>query len=226
MIEIDIISLLPEIIEPVFEFGVVGRAHQAKEGFNVTFWNPRDYTSDVHKTVDARPYGGGPGMVMLYEPLKAALDHIEQERNSRGFRIFMSPQGEKLTQQRVQKLSREYKHLVILCGRYEGVDQRLIDSEIDLEISLGDYIISGGELAAAILVDAIARLLPGTLGNSASHIEDSFTEENLFDHPHYTRPEEINGLRVPEVLISGNHKLINEWRKEQSELRRRKVNNA
>lgn len=213
---IDVISLLPEIIAPTCEYGVVGRARQKDELYEVHYWNPRDYVTHQYRSVDERPYGGGPGMVMMYEPLKRVLDHISATRSSRGLRIFMSPQGEVLRQKRVQQLA-EVEHLVILCGRYEGVDQRLIDTEIDLELSIGEYVISGGELAAAILIDSIVRLLPGALGNEASHIEDSFTEENVYDHPHYTRPVEINGLRVPEVLLSGNHKKIAQWRAEEAE---------
>ncbi len=222
---IDVIGLIPDLVTPVLTDGVVSRAH--KSGiFELRFWNPREYTADRHHTVDSRPYGGGPGMVMLYEPLKKTLDAIVDFRGSRGFRIYMSPQGDLLEQPFVRKLS-ELKHIVILCGRYEGVDQRLIDSEIDLELSIGNYVLSGGELAAAVVIDSIVRLLPGAISNESSHICDSFTEGDLLDHPHYARPREINGLRVPEVLFSGDHQKIAEWRKsvanKRTELRRERL---
>lgn len=211
---IDVIALIPEIIAPIIKDGVVSRAHD-KSLFELKFWNPRDYSTDNHHTVDARPFGGGPGMVMMYEPIKKALEAIAEFRGSSGFRIYMSPQGEVLKQVRARALT-EKKHIVILCGRYEGVDQRIIDHEIDLELSIGDYVLSGGELAAAVVIDSIVRLLPDAISNEASHLNDSFSEGDLLDHPHYTRPREINGLMVPEVLFSGDHKKIDQWRREQS----------
>ena len=214
---IDVIALIPELIAPLIEDGVVSRAHE-KSLFELRFWSPRDHSTDKHHTVDARPFGGGPGMVMMYEPLKKTFDEIEAYRQSRGLRIYMSPQGEVLKQARVRSLSEE-AHLVILCGRYEGVDQRIIDSEIDFELSIGDYVLSGGEIAAAVVIDSIVRLLPEAISNEASHLNDSFSEGDLLDHPHYTRPREINGLAVPEVLFSGDHRKIEAWRKEQSHLR-------
>ncbi len=207
---IDIISLLPEIIEPTLEYGVVGRAYQ-NDLFKIKFWNPRSYTTDRHHTVDARPFGGGPGMVMMYEPLKATLDDITAFRGSRGKRIFLSPQGETLSQAFLREHV-EAEHLVILCGRYEGVDQRIIDTEIDMELSIGDYVLSGGELAASVVLDGLVRLIPGALSNHESHENDSFSVEGLLDHPHYTRPRVINNLAVPEVLFSGDHKKIAAWR--------------
>lgn len=206
---IDVVTLLPELIQPVVSVGVTGRAHM-NGLFSLTTWNPRDYVFDTHKTVDDRPFGGGPGMVMKYAPLKACLDDIREKRESRGLRIYLSPQGRVLTQQRVRELS-QMQHLVLLCGRYEGVDERLIETEIDEEISIGDYVLSGGELGAAVIIDAIARLIPGALNDALSAVEDSFTN-HLLDHPHYTRPEEVNGLCVPAVLLSGDHAKIKKWR--------------
>lgn len=211
---IDVIALIPEIIRPIIEDGVVSRAHEAGL-FELKFWNPRDFSIDRHHTVDARPYGGGPGMVMMYEPLKKSFDAIEDYRGSRGFRIYMSPQGEVLKQARVRALA-EVSHIVILCGRYEGVDQRIIDTEIDLELSVGDYVLSGGELAAGIVIDSIVRILPDAISNEESHLNDSFSEGEQLDHPHYTRPREINGLEVPAVLFSGNHADIQKWRQDMS----------
>ncbi|UNM95118.1 tRNA (guanosine(37)-N1)-methyltransferase TrmD [Ignatzschineria rhizosphaerae] len=213
-IVIDVIALIPEIILPIIEDGVVSRAHD-RSLFELRFWNPRDYSLDNHHTVDARPFGGGPGMVMMYEPLKKAFDAIEAFRGSRGYRIYMSPQGGLFRQSMARSLVEE-THLVILCGRYEGVDQRIIDHEIDLELSIGDYVLSGGELAAAVVIDAIVRLIPDAMSNEASHLNDSFSEGDLLDHPHYTRPREINGLKVPEVLFSGDHQKIAMWRQEQA----------
>lgn len=214
---IDVIALIPAIIKPIIEDGVVSRAHDS-DLFELRFWSPRDFSLDRHHTVDARPYGGGPGMVMMYEPLKKCFDAIEMHRGSRGFRIYMSPQGEVLKQSKVRSLSEE-DHIVILCGRYEGVDQRIIDTEIDFELSIGDYVLSGGELAAAVLIDSIVRILPDAISNEASHLNDSFSVGNQLDHPHYTRPREINGLKVPEVLFSGDHASIQKWRDEMSALK-------
>ncbi|ELV07325.1 tRNA (guanine-N(1)-)-methyltransferase [Wohlfahrtiimonas chitiniclastica SH04] len=209
----DVITLFPELIEGYCELGVVGRAHQ-KGSIETRCWNPRQYTTDIHHTVDDRPYGGGPGMVMKYQPLKDAFDEIKETRAARGFRIYLSPRGRLLDQQLVQTLS-EQSHIVLLCGRYEGVDERIIDSEIDLELSIGDYVLSGGELAANVVIDSVARLLPDVLSNHESFEQDSFSN-GLLDCPHYTRPEEINGMRVPDVLLSGNHKNIAKWRTERS----------
>ncbi len=211
---IDVIALIPEIIQPIIEDGIVSRAYQ-KSLFELRFWNPRSYTLDRHHTVDARPFGGGPGMVMMYEPLKKTFDAIEADRGSRGLRIYMSPQGALLKQAKVRELVK-IPHLVLLCGRYEGIDQRIIDTEIDYELSIGDYILSGGELAAAVVIDAVVRLLPNVMSNEASHQNDSFSDGDLLDHPHYTRPRVINGLQVPDVLFSGDHAKIEAWRREES----------
>ncbi len=209
----DVITLFPEIIENYCELGVVGRAHQ-KGSIKTQCWNPRKYTTDIHHTVDDRPYGGGPGMVMKYQPLKDAFDDITQMRENRGYRIYLSPRGKVLDQSIVRELQIQ-SHIVLLCGRYEGVDERIIDSEIDLELSVGDYVLSGGELAANIVIDSVSRLLPDVLSNHESFEQDSFSD-GLLDCPHYTRPEEINGMRVPDVLLSGNHKKIAEWRQQKS----------
>ena len=221
---IDVVALIPEIIEPIIKDGVVSRAYD-KGLFELKFWNPRDYSTDRHHTVDARPFGGGPGMVMMYEPLKKVFDAIDDFRGQRGFRIYVSPQGEVLKQERVRKLS-ELTHIVILCGRYEGVDQRIIDHEIDLELSIGDYVLSGGELAAAVIIDSVVRVLPDAISNEESHLNDSFSDGDLLDHPHYTRPREIDGHVVPEVLFSGDHKKIQLWRESKAKeatLQRNKV---
>ena len=209
----DVITLFPEIIENYCELGVVGRAHQ-KGSIETQCWNPRKYTIDIHHTVDDRPYGGGPGMVMKYQPLKDAFDEITQVRGNRGYRIYLSPRGKVLDQSIVRELQAQ-SHIVLLCGRYEGVDERIIEGEIDLELSVGDYVLSGGELAANIVIDSVSRLLPDVLSNHESFEQDSFSD-GLLDCPHYTRPEEINGMRVPDVLLSGNHKKIAEWRKQKS----------
>lgn len=209
----DVITLFPEIINNYCELGVVGRAHQ-NGSIETTCWNPRKYTNDVHHTVDDRPYGGGPGMLMKYQPLKDAFDEITKTRASRGYRIYLSPRGQLLNQTVVAEL-KEQSHIILLCGRYEGVDERIVESEIDLELSVGDYVLSGGELAANIVIDSVSRLLPNVLSNQESFEQDSFSN-GLLDCPHYTRPEEINGMRVPDVLLSGNHKKIAEWRAQKS----------
>ena len=170
MLQIDIITLLPEILTPILEVGVVGRAYR-KGLFQAQLWNPRDYVYDIHKTVDDRPYGGGPGMIMKYAPLKSCFDDIQKTRNTRGKRIYLSPQGRVLTQKLLQEFA-QIDHLILLAGRYEGVDERLIEDEIDEEISIGDYVISGGELACAVMIDGIARLLPDVLGDSLSAQQD------------------------------------------------------
>ena len=181
------------------------------------FWNPRDFTTDNHKTVDDRPYGGGPGMVMLAEPLEQAIASAklkQAEENIESWVIHLSPAGKPLTHESVMQLSKK-QGLVLLASRYEGVDQRLIDAQVDEEISIGDYVLSGGELPAMALIDAIVRQLPGALGDSDSAIEDSFVD-GLLDCPHYTRPEEYKGVKVPEVLTSGNHAKIKQWRLKMS----------
>ncbi len=210
---IDVISLFPPMFEAVTEYGVTGRA--IKNGLlTLRVWNPRDYTEDKHRTVDARPYGGGPGMVMLIEPLVRAIQaaRTEQVRGARV--IYLSPQGRRLEQAGVLEMSKR-AGMILLAGRYEGVDERLLESEVDEEWSIGDYVLSGGELAAMVMIDAIARQLPGALGDEDSAQQDSFAQ-GLLDHEHYTRPEEYAGHQVPAVLMSGDHEKIRRWRLKQS----------
>jgi tRNA (guanine37-N1)-methyltransferase len=212
----DIVTLFPEMFDAVTKYGITSRALQ-KNIYAVQFWNPRDYTTDNHKTVDDRPYGGGPGMVMLIEPLEKAIGAAKVVQADQGvvpWVVHVSPAGKPLTHDKVMQLSKK-PGLVLLASRYEGVDQRLIDAEVDEEISIGDYVLSGGELPAMVLMDAIIRQLPGSLGDSDSAIEDSFVD-GLLDCPHYTRPEEYKGRCVPEVLMSGNHAKIKQWRLKMS----------
>ncbi len=212
----DIVTLFPEMFDAVTKYGITSRALQ-QSIYAVQYWNPRDYTTDNHKTVDDRPYGGGPGMVMLIEPLEKAISAAktaQQEQNVVPWVVHVSPAGKPLTHDKVMQLSKK-QGLVILASRYEGVDQRLIDAEVDEEISIGDYVLSGGELPAMVLMDAIIRQLPGSLGDSDSAIEDSFVD-GLLDCPHYTRPEEYKGVKVPDVLMSGNHAKIRQWRLKMS----------
>jgi len=210
----DVVTLFPEMFDAMTKYGISSRALQ-QNIYDIKFWNPRDFTTDNHKTVDDRPYGGGPGMVMLAEPLKKALQAAKQSNeNSESWVIHLSPAGKQLTHQKVMQLSKK-QGLVLLASRYEGVDQRLIDEHVDEELSIGDYVLSGGELPAMALMDAIIRQLPGALGDSDSAIEDSFVD-GLLDCPHYTRPEEYSGVKVPEVLTSGNHAKIKQWRLKMS----------
>ena len=215
--QFDVISLFPEMFEALTKFGITARAFENKL-VDLKCWNPRDFTTDNHKTVDDRPYGGGPGMVMLIEPLEKAINAAKQRQLELGVIkqkvIHLSPVGKPLTHQKVMELSAE-KGLILLASRYEGVDQRLIDSLVDEEISMGDYVLSGGEIPAMALMDALIRQLPGVLGDADSAIEDSFVY-GLLDCPHYTRPEVYENVGVPEVLLSGNHAKIREWRLTQS----------
>ncbi len=212
----DVVTLFPEMFDAISKFGITSRALQ-QSIFNLQFWNPRDYTTDNHKTVDDRPYGGGPGMVMLVEPLEKALEAAKAEQaaaNIESWVIHLSPAGQPLTHEKVMALSKK-AGLILLASRYEGVDQRLIDAHVDEELSIGDYVLSGGELPAMALIDSIVRQLPGSLGDGDSAIEDSFVD-GLLDCPHYTRPEEYKGMQVPEVLLSGNHAKIKQWRLKMS----------
>ncbi len=209
----DVITLFPEMVEAVAEYGVTGRGF--KNGLlKLTNWNPRDYTTDKHRTVDDRPYGGGPGMVMKIEPLRAAIRAAKADSEVPAKVIYLTPQGRKLDQKAVQNFAKD-ERLILVAGRYEGIDERVIDSEIDEEWSVGDYVLSGGELAALILIDAVARLVPGVLGDEQSAEQDSYMN-GLLDCPHYTRPEELDGKQVPAVLLSGNHAEIERWRLKQS----------
>lgn len=210
---VGIISLFPEMFKAITEFGVTGRAVK-QNLLQVRCWNPRDFTHDKHKTVDDRPYGGGPGMLMMVQPLRDAIQAAKAEVGEGAKVIYLSPQGRKLDQAGVKELAQHQK-LILLCGRYEGIDERLIETEVDEEWSVGDYVLTGGELPAMTLIDAVARFIPGVLGKQASADEDSFAE-GLLDCPHYTRPELLDGLAVPPVLMSGNHEEIRKWRLRQS----------
>ena len=209
---VDVITLFPELVEQVTGCGVVGRA--AEQGLlELHCWNPRDYTRDKHRTVDDRPYGGGPGMLMKVQPLHDAITAVRAQNDTARL-VYLSPQGELLTQKKLtQQVGRG--SVIFLCGRYEGIDERLIQREVDEEWSIGDYVISGGELAAMVCIDAMTRLLPGALGHADSAQQDSFSD-GLLDCPHYTRPEEYLGDRVPEVLMNGNHREIDAWRQQQA----------
>lgn len=210
---IGIISLFPEMFKAITDFGVTGRAVK-NNLLQVRCWNPRDFTHDKHKTVDDRPYGGGPGMLMMVQPLRDAILAAKAEVGDGAKVIYLSPQGRKLDQAGVKALAQHQK-LILLCGRYEGIDERLIQTEVDEEWSVGDYVLTGGELPAMTLIDAVARFIPRVLGKQASAEEDSFAE-GLLDCPHYTRPESLDGLTVPPVLMSGNHEEIRKWRLKQS----------
>lgn len=208
-----VVTLFPEMFTALTGHGVTGRA--VKRGqLAVEYSNPRDHAHDRHRTVDDRPFGGGPGMLMKVEPLLEAIAAIRAKAPSPPRVIYLSPQGQPLTQKRVVELA-QLDSLVLLCGRYEGIDERIVEMCVDEEISIGDYVLSGGELGAMVLLDAVTRLIPGVLGHADSAVEDSFSEGWL-DCPHYTRPEEFAGQRVPEVLLSGNHELIRRWRLKQS----------
>lgn len=210
---IGVISLFPEMFLSITGHGVTGRA--VKNGLiSVDCWNPRDFTYDRHHTVDDRPYGGGPGMLMMVEPLRKAIHAAKAAAGDNAKVVYLSPQGRKLDQQGVCELAANEK-LILVCGRYEGVDERVIQTEIDEEWSVGDYVLSGGELPAMVLIDAVSRFVPGVLGHQASAKEDSFAD-GLLDHPHYTRPEVLDGMCVPPVLLSGNHAEIDRWRMKQS----------
>lgn len=209
---IDVVTLFPELVQQVAEYGVTGRAVQ-RGLIQLHTWNPRDYTHDRHRTVDDRPYGGGPGMVMRYEPLRDVLRAVRAESQTARV-IYLSPQGRPLTQEAARELAME-PGLVLLAGRYEGIDERLHAQEIDEEWSIGDYVLSGGELAAMVMIDACARLQPGALGDEDSAEQDSFSE-GLLDCPHYTRPESIDDMTVPLILMGGHHSEIMRWRAKQS----------
>lgn len=216
----DVITLFPEMFDAIADCGVTGRALDQKH-WALACWNPRDFADDAYRTIDDRPFGGGPGMVMKAAPLSAAIDAACQRQQKVGGLadrpkvVYLTPQAKPLTDAGVRELLQE-PGLVFLCGRYEGIDERLIETRVDLEVSIGDYVLSGGELAAMVLIDAMVRLLPGVLNDSASAVEDSFSpaRDGLLDHPHYTRPEVWEGKAVPAVLLSGNHAKITEWRRQ------------
>ena len=211
--QIDVITLFPEMLSAVTDHGITGRA--VRQGLvTIDCLNPRDFTEDKHRTVDDRPYGGGPGMVMKIEPLRKAIDAARAKSGGSARVIYLSPQGRQLDQSGVEELSSR-ESIILIAGRYEGVDERLIDSEVDEEWSIGDYVLSGGELAAMVMIDAVVRQLPGALGHEQSAREDSFAE-GLLDCPHFTRPETYQGRPVPDVLLSGDHENIRRWRLKQA----------
>ncbi len=211
LIRFDVVTLFPEMFAAITGSGITSRALEAGL-YSLTTWNPRDFAADRYRTVDERPYGGGPGMVMMAEPLERALDGIKLAGG--GKVIYLSPQGKKLDHRRVMELKEE-RALTLLCGRYEGVDERLLERRVDEEISIGDFVLSGGEVAAMALIDAVVRQLPGALGDAASAVEESFAD-GLPDCPQYTRPETYSGRQVPEVLLSGHHENIRRWRLKQA----------
>lgn len=219
VLRVVVVTLFPEMFEAVTRYGITGRAISSRL-VEVYCINPRNFTSDRHQTVDARPYGGGPGMVMMPGPLSAATAAAKNWFVDRGVDlastkvIYLSPQGQPLSHSSVARLA-EAANLILIAGRYEGVDERFIESEVDEEWSIGDYVLSGGELPAMVMIDALTRMLPGALGDSESAVQDSFVK-GLLDCPHYTRPEEFAGMRVPPVLLSGDHKRIERWRLQQS----------
>lgn len=208
-----VISLFPQEFAQACGMGVTGAAIE-RGTVALKTWNPRDFTQDKHRRVDDRPYGGGPGMVMQYQPLSDTLAAVRRQAGADGLPLVcLSPQGKPLTQQWVRQAARA-QGMIFLCGRYEGIDERFIKRHVDEEISLGDFVLSGGELAAAVIVDAVTRMLPGVLGHSGSAEQDSFSE-GLLDCPHYSRPEEVDNMRVPPVLLGGDHAAIERWRRQQ-----------
>ena len=211
-----IVSLFPQMFRAVTGYGISGRA--VEQGLlQIEYWNPRDFATDNHRTVDDRPYGGGPGMVMKVEPLRKALEAAQKKApdvSRKATVIYLSPQGKPLTQAKLEALAQQ-KQLILLAGRYEGIDQRLLDVWVDEELSIGDYVLSGGELPAMVVVDGLIRLLPGALGHQLSAQQDSFAQ-GLLDCPHYTRPEQYDQQKVPAQLLSGNHEQIRRWRLKQA----------
>ena len=213
MIHLGVITVLPEMLSSL-QHGVCGRA--IEQGLaRVDVWNPRDWSKGPHRQVDDKPYGGGPGMVMMYEPLHGAIVHAKSQMVNSSKVVYLSPQGKQIKQHDLNEIAAAEQSLIFIAGRYEGIDERVIDHHVDEEWSLGDFVISGGELAAMVYIDAIVRLLPGALGNPGSVTCDSFMT-GLLDYPHYTRPETIEGESVPEVLRSGNHQAIQRWRRKQA----------
>ena len=209
---IDVISLFPEMIREQSAYGIQGRAVESGL-LTLQTWNPRDSSENRHRCVDDRPYGGGPGMVMQVQPLRAAIQRARRDAAEAPV-IYLSPQGDRFDQDKARQLA-GLERIILVAGRYEGIDERLIRLEVDEELSVGDYVLSGGELPALVVMDAVTRLLPGALGDADSAQEDSFMD-GLLDYPHYTRPEEIDGLRVPEVVTGGHHENIRRWRHKQA----------
>jgi tRNA (guanine37-N1)-methyltransferase len=215
--EFDVVTLFPQMFDALTQHGISGRAFESGR-CRLRLWNPRLFAADNYRSIDDRPYGGGPGMVMLVQPLEKAIHAVKNRQHESGVNtasvISFSPQGRLLDQAMVKDLA-EQQGLILIAGRYEGIDQRFIERAVDREISIGDYVLSGGELPAMVLMDSIIRRLPGVLGDELSAVQDSF-EHGLLDHPHYTRPEVYEGMRVPAVLLSGNHREIERWRLKQA----------
>ncbi len=208
-----IITLFPEIIDSL-KFGITGRALKDKL-IEINCWNPRDFTNDKHRTADDRPFGGGPGMLMKAEPLAKAIDATKKAMPAETKVIYLSPQGRVFDQNAAREMAKR-EAIIFVAGRYEGIDERVIKMHVDEEWSIGDYVLSGGELATCVMIDALTRLLPGALGHKDSAAQDSFMDHGLLDYPQYTRPEEFDGMKVPEVLLTGNHKTIEKWRLKQA----------
>lgn len=212
-LHLGVITLIPEILNAL-KYGITGRA--LEQGLaKIELWNPRDWASRPYRQVDDKPYGGGPGMVMMYEPLQAAIMHARSQMPSHCKTIYLSPQGKVIRQQDLNQVANDKQPLLFIAGRYEGIDERILQRYVDEEWSLGDFVLSGGELAATVFIDAIIRLIPGSLGHLGSAEQDSFMN-GLLDCPHYTRPATIDGMDVPPVLLGGNHKTIELWRRKQS----------
>ncbi|MCU7873522.1 MAG: tRNA (guanosine(37)-N1)-methyltransferase TrmD [Candidatus Thiodiazotropha sp. (ex Lucinoma borealis)] len=212
----DVVTLMPAMFDALTKEGVVAKAIN-RQIAQIRLWNPRDYTTDLHRTVDDRPYGGGPGMVMKYQPLQQAIESA-QAVSPQAKVVYLSPQGRRFDQHQAKAVAAGRQSLLLIAGRYEGVDERIIQRYVDEEWSIGDYVLSGGELAAMVVLDAVIRLLPGALGDADSAQQDSFMD-GLLDCPHYTRPDEIDGLSVPSVLQGGNHDAIRRWRLQQALMR-------
>lgn len=211
--QIAVVTLFPELVGQVTRYGVVGRAMQ-KERLALILENPRDYADDAHRTVDDRPYGGGPGMVLKYEPAARAITAAKRQVPAGSPVVYLTPQGRAFDQATARRLA-ALPGFVLLAGRYEGIDERLIESLVDEELSVGDFVLSGGEIAAMAVIDTVSRLVPGVLGHTESAVQESF-EQGLLDHPQYTRPESVAGRRVPAVLLSGDHERIARWRHKQA----------
>jgi tRNA (guanine37-N1)-methyltransferase len=213
MMKIDILTLFPNMFEGVFNESILKRA-QEKNAVSINVINFRQFSDNKHQTVDDYPYGGGAGMVLKPQPIFDAVDHLKQKSVSNPRIILLCPQGERYTQKKAEELAQE-EHLIFICGHYEGYDERIRQYLVTDEISIGDYVLTGGELAAMVITDSVVRLLPGVLGNEDSPVKDSFSS-GLLEHPHYTRPAEFRGMKVPEVLLSGDHQRIEEWREKES----------
>lgn len=213
MMRFDVLTIFPEIFDTVLGSSIIGRAQESGL-ISVKAWNIRDYTLDKHKKTDDYPYGGGNGLVMLAQPIQSAYEAIVEGLDYKPHFIYMSPQGKPLDQKHVEELA-AHKHIILLCGHYEGIDERIIESLVDEEISIGDYVLTGGELPAMVLIDAVSRTVPGVLSNEGSYADESLNG-GVLEYPQYTRPYEFNGMKVPDILLSGHHANINKWRRLQS----------